>query len=70
MRELLADANKLYAAKGKKTLKVNLKSDSVGDEDIAKFLLGPTGNLRAPTLVLGKIVVIGFNQELYEEVFG
>jgi len=70
VRDLLASASKLFAAKGKKTLKVNLKSESVSDEEIAKFLLGPTGNLRAPTMVLGKTLVVGFNQELYEEIFG
>ena len=70
MRDLLASASKLFAAKGKKTLKVNLKSEIISDEDIAKFLLGPTGNLRAPTMVLGKTLVVGFNQDLYEEIFG
>ena len=70
VRDLLASASKLFAAKGKKTLKVNLKSEIISDEDIAKFLLGPTGNLRAPTMVLGKTLVVGFNQDLYEEIFG
>lgn len=33
-------------------------------------MLGPTGNLRAPTLVVGKTVLVGFNEEAYEAVFG
>lgn len=28
-------------------------------------MLGPTGNLRAPTLRVGKTVVVGFNEEVY-----
>jgi hypothetical protein len=28
-------------------------------------MLGPTGNLRAPTLRAGKTVIVGFNEELY-----
>ncbi len=28
-------------------------------------MLGPTGNLRAPTLRTGKTVVVGFNDESY-----
>ncbi len=31
-------------------------------------MLGPTGNLRAPTLVVGKTVIVGFDQETYEDV--
>jgi arsenate reductase-like glutaredoxin family protein len=33
-------------------------------------MLGPTGNLRAPTLVVGKTVLVGFNDEAYTEIFG
>ena len=33
-------------------------------------MLGPTGNLRAPCLVAGKTVVVGFNDEVYTQVFG
>ncbi len=33
-------------------------------------MLGPTGNLRAPCLKVGKTLVIGFNAEAYSEVFG
>lgn len=32
--------------------------------------LGPTGNLRAPTLVVGDSVLVGFNEGAYEDVFG
>ena len=40
------------------------------DEQIAKLMLGPTGNLRAPTLVKGKTVIVGFEQEMYEKLLG
>ena len=33
-------------------------------------MLGPTGNLRAPTIRRGKTVVVGFNDEVFESVFG
>lgn len=32
-------------------------------------MLGPTGNLRAPTLRSGKTVVVGFNEECFGELF-
>jgi hypothetical protein len=33
-------------------------------------MLGPTGNLRAPTIRRGKTVLVGFNEEVFEQVFG
>ncbi len=33
-------------------------------------MLGPTGNLRAPCIRTGKTVVVGFNDEAFEDVFG
>jgi arsenate reductase-like glutaredoxin family protein len=67
---LLKKVNKVYAAKGKKVVYFDLKKDKPGDEELAKVLLGPTGNLRAPTLRKGKTLVVGFNEETYEKVFG
>ena len=59
----------LYAAKGKQIITVNLKTEVVDDEVVNKFLLGPTGNLRAPTMKIGNALLVGFNQELYDQVF-
>ena len=60
----------LVVAKGKKVTRVDLKKDRPDDETLAAMMLGPTGNLRAPTMKIGKTVLVGFNDELYEEVFG
>ena len=67
--DVIKGMNKLLVAKGKKVTTVDLKKDRPDDLALAKLLLGPTGNLRAPTLKTGKVVVVGFNQEMYEEVF-
>lgn len=40
------------------------------DADTVNAMLGPTGNLRAPTLITGKTVIVGFNDEAYGKVFG
>jgi len=63
-------ANDLYVAKGKKVVHLNLKKEPASDEEILKLILGPSGNLRAPTLRTGKKLVVGFNQEMYEGLFG
>ena len=69
-QDLISESSKLLAIKGKKVLSKNLKNETVSDEEIARYMLGPTGNLRAPTMVVGKTLLVGFNQEVFEEVFG
>lgn len=49
---------------------IDLKKERPGDDELKKLLLGPTGNLRAPTLRRGKTLLVGFSAEAYEEVLG
>jgi len=67
---LLKGMSRMVVAKGKKVTEVNLKKDRPSDEDLAKLMLGPTGNLRAPTMKIGKTVLVGFNADAYAEIFG
>jgi len=67
---LLKGANELYAAKGKRVVHVDLNKDDVSNDELKKLVLGPTGNLRAPTLRKGKTLVVGYNEETYEQLFG
>ncbi|MBN2226109.1 MAG: hypothetical protein JW763_01970 [candidate division Zixibacteria bacterium] len=53
--------------KGKKTVKFDLKKDRPNQAELVRHLLGPTGNLRAPTLIAGKTILVGFNEEVYTE---
>ncbi|MBW2314309.1 MAG: hypothetical protein JRH10_08975 [Deltaproteobacteria bacterium] len=55
-------AGKVIVAKGKKL--TEFKGGSAG-KDVVDAMLGPTGNLRAPTLRKGKTVIVGFNDETY-----
>ena len=60
----------MFVAKGKKVTEVDLKKDRPDDDALAKMMLGPTGNLRAPTMKVGKTVLIGFNVDTYDQIFG
>jgi arsenate reductase-like glutaredoxin family protein len=60
----------LVVTKGKKVTRVDLKKDRPDDKTLVALMLGPTGNLRAPTMKIGKTVLVGFNDEVYQEVFG
>lgn len=67
---MAGQANDIYVAKGKKVVHLNMKKDKPEKETLAKLLLGPSGNLRAPTLRKGKTLIVGFDQETYEKVLG
>ncbi len=62
---LLAKASKMTVAKGKKVQAFKGGKDP-SDEAITA-MLGSTGNLRAPTIVRGKTLLVGFNEEIYRE---
>ena len=66
---MLEGATKLFVAKGKKVVEVDLKKERPDDDALAKLLLGPTGNLRAPTMRKGKTVIVGFNADMYTDLF-
>ena len=65
---MLKPASKLIVAKGKKVNEFSV-AESVS-KDAVTAMLGPTGNLRAPTLKVGKTLLVGFNEEVYSDVFG
>jgi arsenate reductase-like glutaredoxin family protein len=59
---------KLIVAKGKNIQAFDLKHDRPTDETLLAHLLGPTGNLRAPTARIGKVMMVGFNEETYRQL--
>ena len=65
---MLRSASLIRTGKGKKRQGWNPTSDVKAD--ILKDVIGPSGNLRAPTWRIGNEFIVGFNPELYEEVFG
>jgi len=68
--KLLDGIDKLIAMKGTKVVTFDLKKDRPEDDVLLAHLMGPTGNLRAPTARLGKLLVVGFNEETYKQVLG
>ena len=66
--DLLKKASRLAVAKGKKLSEFS--GANTTSEEAAAAMLGATGNLRAPTMVVNKTLLVGFNETLYTEVFG
>ena len=67
LKGLLKDVTKVVVAKGKKITTFNLAKGEFKQADLAAAMIGPTGNLRAPTLRRGKKLLVGFHAEEYEE---
>ena len=68
--EIARDATEIWAAKGKKLVHYHLKKDEPTDEDLVKIMIGPSGNLRAPTFRRGKKIFIGFHAEELPKFLG
>lgn len=47
-----------------------MKKDPPDDATLLSHMLGPTGNLRAPTIRSGKTLLVGFNEEAYKGTLG
>ena len=55
----------MIVAKGKKLAEFEPKGRA--SADVVDAMLGPTGNLRAPTLRAGKTVLVGFNEDVFSD---
>ena len=62
--------DELYVAKGKKIVHLDLKHDKPPRAELLGLLLGPTGNLRAPTLRKGRKLIVGFDDATYKRLLG
>jgi len=66
----LKDVDELYVARGKKIVHVDLKGQKPSRAELLGLLLGPTGNLRAPTLRKGRALIVGFDEAIYKRLLG
>lgn len=67
-RAIAKESSKVLVAKGKKLESFDMKSATL--KEVVEKMLGPTGNLRAPTMRVGKTTVVGFNEEMFDSVLG
>lgn len=67
---LLKGVDTLIAVKGKKVEALDLRAARPSDAELLARLMGPTGNLRAPTARVGRTLVVGFNEDAYADLFG
>jgi arsenate reductase-like glutaredoxin family protein len=65
---VLKDVDELYVAKGKRVVHVDLRRDKPPRAELLSLLLGPTGNLRAPTLRKRRTLIVGFDEATYKDL--
>lgn len=62
---MLDGIDEIYATKGKKVVHLVLKGAHPSKEEVTTLLIGPSGNLRAPTARKGRTLLVGFDEETY-----
>jgi arsenate reductase-like glutaredoxin family protein len=65
---LVREVDDIYASKGKQVVHLDLKKDQPDAAALKDLLLGPTGNLRAPTLRKGRTLIVGFDEATYAKI--
>jgi arsenate reductase-like glutaredoxin family protein len=66
--ELVREVDEIYASKGKQIVHLDLRKEKPERAALLGLLLGPTGNLRAPTLRRGRTLLVGFDEASYAAV--
>jgi len=65
---LVQEVDDIYASKGKRVVHLDLRREKPDRAELLGLLLGPTGNLRAPTLRKGRTLLVGFDEAAYAKV--
>ena len=64
---LARSAATVVVTRGKKIVTFDMKKSPPDDQTLLVHLLGPSGNLRAPTVRKGRTLLVGFTEDLYRE---
>ena len=69
---MVKSARRVIAMKGKKVIEFELdgKAGTKAVSEAVAAMLGPTGNMRAPTIRAGKVLLVGFNEEVFQAQLG
>jgi arsenate reductase-like glutaredoxin family protein len=65
---LAKSVKRVVVGRGKKVIAIDMKKSPPLDDELAALLLGPSGNLKAPTIRLGDTLLVGFSEEAYRQI--
>ena len=66
--DVVKDADLLLVSKGRSLARYDLKRRDFDRGEMLARMVGPTGNLRAPTLRRDRLVVVGFHPDALREL--
>jgi hypothetical protein len=67
---LLREVDEVYVTKGQRVVHVDLRRERPDEGTLAGLVLGPTGNLRAPSLRKERTLLVGFDEGMYRAILG
>ena len=67
---LAKEADEIIATRGRQIVRLDLRKEKPGADQLRSLLIGPSGNLRAPTLRIGRTLLVGFDEETYRKRLG
>ena len=67
--EILKEIKQIYSARGKKVSHLKIDAIKKQKTEIEKLILGPKGNIRAPSIIRGETLVVGFHEDTYNLIF-
>ena len=56
--------------RGKKVVRVDMRRDKPDEATLRSLIIGPSGNLRAPALRVGRTLLVGFDEPTYRRLLG
>ena len=63
--ELAGESAVIVVSKGANVVEFDMQHDPPDQATLLSHMLGPTGNLRAPTVQIGKTLLVGFHPDVY-----
>jgi arsenate reductase-like glutaredoxin family protein len=64
---MVKEVDEILATRGKQVVRLDLRKEKPGPEQLRSLLIGPSGKLRAPTLRIGRTLLVGFDEETYRK---
>src|SRR5262245_37479248 len=67
---LAKQVDEIIATRGRQVIRLDLRQEKPGAERLRSLLIGPSGNLRAPAVKVGRTLLVGFDEETYRKHLG
>jgi len=67
---LAKQVDEIIATRGRQVIRLDLRQEKPDAERLRRLLIGPSGNLRAPALKVGRTLLVGFDEKTYRQRLG